>query len=86
MRGPLCDAYSADLWFPPRFHGPAFDLAVSVCRRCPVQTDCLTTALKAESGEGLWIRSGIFGGLTPAQRFDLDPTVTRTRQPAGLRR
>lgn len=38
------------------------DMAVSLCRRCDVQADCLATALNAGDCEGVW------GATTPRER------------------
>jgi WhiB family redox-sensing transcriptional regulator len=55
-------------WYPER--GDAFAVAVakSICRGCPVRTECLDEALAFEvEGE----RFGIRGGLTPRDRTQL---------------
>ena len=56
-----------DGWFPATLHTAtqrrAEDAARDVCwQRCPVRTDCLEAALV--NGE----TSGVWGGLTPAER------------------
>ena len=43
--------------------------AVSVCAGCPVREACLRMALDAERGTGVYERHGVFGGLTPIERF-----------------
>ena len=43
--------------------------AVSVCAGCPVRDACLRMALDAERGTGVYERHGVFGGLTPIERF-----------------
>ena len=43
--------------------------AVGVCGGCPVREACLQMALDAERGTGLYERHGVFGGLTPIERF-----------------
>ena len=40
------------------------------CERCPVRVDCLSDAMSAERGDGT--RYGIRGGLTAAQRLELE--------------
>lgn len=42
--------------------------ARTICRRCPVQRDCLQDALGANAKRDLW---GIFGGADPLQRAEL---------------
>ena len=43
--------------------------AKRVCEGCPVREACLQMALDAERGVGLYERHGVFGGLTPIERF-----------------
>ena len=43
--------------------------AVGVCGGCPVREACLRMALDAERGTGVYERHGVFGGLTPIERF-----------------
>ena len=45
--------------------------AVGVCESCPVKVReaCLRMALDAERGTGVYERHGVFGGLTPIERF-----------------
>lgn len=45
-------------------------LAVSICKSCPVQAECLTEALEVE--QGFAGRYHIYGGLLPEQRAKLD--------------
>lgn len=47
--------------------------AVGVCEECPVRVReaCLRMALDAERGTGVYERHGVFGGLTPIERFRL---------------
>ena len=40
-------------------------LAISICNRCPVKTDCLDFALKNGENKGIW------GGTTPEERREL---------------
>ena len=45
--------------------------AKRVCDGCPVRVReaCLRMALDAERGAGVYERHGVFGGLTPIERF-----------------
>ena len=43
--------------------------AKRVCEGCPVREACLRMALDAERGTGVYERHGVFGGLTPIERF-----------------
>lgn len=42
------------------------EIAVSVCRSCPVSVECLAAALDEE--RSAYVRFGIRGGLLPGQR------------------
>jgi hypothetical protein len=56
-------------WYPTR-EGDRLEaeLALSICRTCPVRRQCLADALELEvPGE----RYGIVGGLNPSQRAEL---------------
>lgn len=56
----LCRSTDPETFFP---HPTApTDLPMAVCRRCPVQTDCLAAALDAGDCEGVW------GATTPRER------------------
>ena len=43
--------------------------AVGVCGGCPVREACLRMALDAERGAGVYELHGVFGWLTPIERF-----------------
>jgi WhiB family redox-sensing transcriptional regulator len=45
--------------------------AKALCATCNDRPSCLSLALKAEAGESLANRFGIFGGMTPEERFAL---------------
>jgi hypothetical protein len=55
-------------------------LAKSWCRRCPVTVQCATTAMEAERGRSLRVRGLIFGGMTPRERWEADPTTRPARR------
>jgi WhiB family redox-sensing transcriptional regulator len=65
MQDALCAEVGGDLWFPENGENPAEALAV--CRRCPVQEECLDHADEIE-GTGRYTAMGIWGGMTSAQR------------------
>jgi hypothetical protein len=67
----LCRDEDPELWFPHDgdFWG-AMD-AKQICRDCPLQLACLA--------EGMDCEYGIFGGLTPAERRDLNRGRTKQR-------
>lgn len=51
-----------DLWFPAPSDRNAAAAAQDVCRRCPVQADCLAYAIDDPRLDGVW------GGTTKEQR------------------
>lgn len=75
----LCRDEDPELFFPVGDSGPALRLiaeAKTVCRRCPVVSECLTWAL--ESGQ----QAGVWGGMSGDERRALKrrnaPTHART--------
>lgn len=61
------------LWFVEPGGRPADRaLARLFCRRCPVRPDCLALAMDAEEGLPAHKRHGVFGGLGPTQRYELE--------------
>ena len=65
MSEALCAQVGTEVFFPERGGNPA--PAISVCRRCPVQQECLEHALHLETTSPLEV-TGIWGGTTSAQR------------------
>lgn len=51
------------------------DAAKEVCAGCPERVACLDYALNIEQGESAKMRTGIWGGFTPAERHALDMGV-----------
>lgn len=66
-----CIGYPDDAFFPTE--GRQANLARRICATCTVRTDCLTLALTAEAGIARAARYGVFGGLDPTERHQLDP-------------
>ena len=69
-----CRDEDPDLFFPIGSTGPALgqvEEAKAVCRRCPVQEECLRWALENNQDAGVW------GGLGESERRALK---RRTRQ------
>jgi WhiB family redox-sensing transcriptional regulator len=66
----LCAQADPDAWFPNKRQRELTHLALRICARCPVQTQCLEYAL---SGADSWggIVTGIWGGATPQERDQL---------------
>lgn len=61
----VCRGRDPEIWHTPS----TVEQARSYCRRCPVRDLCLTVALAAGEGWGVW------GGLTAAERHRVKPTV-----------
>lgn len=58
-------------WFPKAGVVAQDNDARQVCLQCPVRTECLTFALEIESNQPVGGRSGIYGGLTAAERAQI---------------
>ena len=72
----LCRDEDPELFFPIGTTGPAamqIEEAKTVCRRCPVTTDCLTWALETSQDAGVW------GGLSEDERRALKRRGARAR-------
>ncbi|MER7820937.1 WhiB family transcriptional regulator [Streptomyces sp. NPDC096153] len=70
-----------EIFFPAKKSGSQkdrFTKARNICGRCPVVSECLNAALEQNEVRGIW------GGLSPIQRFDLGgprpPGLTRGRR------
>lgn len=70
-----CDGADLDLFFPG--NGKVGEVqtrqALEMCRRCPVETECLDQAVAEE--DGYYIVNGIRGGMTAKQRKNLHHVV-----------
>ena len=84
LDGALCYQLDepADSWFPASSDDAAIIEVVAVCKRCPVSVACLQQALDAEVTEDGYplaasAREGIWGGTTPAQRWQLTAAKPR---------
>lgn len=65
-----CRVESSEAFFPDSRAGKPLSLrselhAKAICARCPVQPQCLTTALRNREPTGIW------GGTTPAERTEI---------------
>lgn len=67
-----CRTNSPDLWFPDSTAAKAARPAKKICWDCPRRTECLRWALQTRQGHG------IFGGLTPAERLNLQARRSET--------
>jgi WhiB family transcriptional regulator, redox-sensing transcriptional regulator len=76
----LCRDMDPELWFPVGTSGPALlqvAEAKTVCRRCPVSTECLAYALETGQNDGVW------GGMSEDERRSLKRRNARTRARSG---
>jgi WhiB family redox-sensing transcriptional regulator len=72
----ICRDEDPELFFPVGTSGPALlqiAEAKSVCRRCPVVSECLTWALESGQDAGVW------GGMSEDERRALKRRSARTR-------
>lgn len=60
-----------DVFFP---NDAEYAAAKSVCKLCPVRSECLADAMEEERGRPLGMRHGMRAGTTPGQRFTLAET------------
>ena len=72
----ICRDEDPELFYPVGTSGPALlqiAEAKSVCRRCPVVSECLTWALESGQDAGVW------GGMSEDERRALKRRNARTR-------
>ena len=55
-----CAQIGGDAWFPEK--GGNSEAALRICRRCPVQLECLEFAVRTRQKDGIW------GGKSVRQR------------------
>lgn len=68
-------------WFPENTgHWGIYDAARQVCRHCPVTEPCLAYAVTNQ------LNHGMYGGLTPDERHQLQPPPANCGTPAGYKR
>ena len=73
-----CKNEDPELFFPVGISGPALrqvDEAKTVCRRCPVQAECLEWAIEFGQDFGVW------GGMSEDERRSLKRRRERRRTP-----
>ena len=78
----ICRDEDPELFFPVGTSGPALlqiAEAKTVCRRCPVVSECLTWALESGQDAGVW------GGMSEDERRALKRRNARTRARDGVR-
>ncbi|MFI8091117.1 WhiB family transcriptional regulator [Streptomyces sp. NPDC086080] len=78
--GAACRTEDPELFFPIGTSGPALtqtEQAKAVCRRCPVQEQCLQWAL--ETGQSI----GVWGGTSETERRALKRRIAARRAGGG---
>lgn len=78
LTGASCREYPGEMFFEPLEVRPA----KTICRGCPARSVCLTEAMVNEQGMSRNYRFGIFGGLTPRDRSELDDAGWTPGDPA----
>lgn len=73
-------ASDADLMFPEPSDKAGIREARVVCAGCPVQQQCLAYVIGMEAGRAKDMRSGIWAGRTPSQRYYIYKTRTGPAQ------
>ena len=69
MTRATCRDHDPKLWFPVADSGG--DIAIEHCRGCPVRVECGEHAMGRERAAPARERHGIWGGATPAQRWQV---------------
>ena len=66
-----CRGVPTEIFFPdnPGGQDSVYNKAREFCRQCEVTTQCLAYALEHETGQRC--RYGVFGGLSPRERYAL---------------
>ena len=72
-----CLGRDPEMFFPQPADRDGEDEAVAICRRCPVEADCLADAIESETYRPTSGRHGIWGGKTPQQRYAMCRSQTR---------
>lgn len=80
-----CAVADPDMWFADGGKGKGLReqrLARLICdRHCPVQEECLDTALAREGAAHHENRFGIWGGYDPRERYNLHRRLERMKPP-----
>lgn len=70
---PACEGLPVDLFFPGR--GQSAAPAKAICAGCEIRTACLQVAMEIEGFAPQNHRHGVFGGMTPLERWQLTRAV-----------
>lgn len=75
-----CAGTPDDIFYPARYEEEDANWALAICGICPVRQKCLDEAIKVEE-DAVTRRYGIFGGMTPNERYQ--EWIRRGGTPAG---
>lgn len=79
-----CAGLPTEWWYPePHQDKRVKATALWICRRCPVQAQCLAEANRLEPPDHKY---GIWGGAVPAQRQVINNTTLNRREREKVRR
>lgn len=72
----VCRRYpDPELWFPVSYESAdgrlQTEAAREICGFCPVRAACLVAALEREGHKKPEYRNGVWGGMTPNQRYNM---------------
>lgn len=66
-----CKNADPEIFFPTGKGRNSFKRARRICALCPVRLACLEWELQFEQGAGPRSGMGMFGGLSPSERYEL---------------
>jgi WhiB family redox-sensing transcriptional regulator len=59
-----CAGHDPELWWPIDFRSLTAELALAICKECPVRQACLELAIRNQETAGIW------GGMWPHERAE----------------
>lgn len=74
-----CEGEDVELFFDPVDPSRARE----ICDRCTARRECLAAEASYETGTPKAHRFGVYGGMTPQQRYTLERRGTELRCPCG---
>jgi hypothetical protein len=79
----MCTDTDPELWFGE--DQSMLRNAHRICASCPVQIECLRAALAHERDSGITRRWGVYGGLSPSDRAEIEQGSARHGTRLGFR-
>lgn len=77
----VCAGQDPEVWHPDHHDAETYRVATDLCHICPVEEWCGQVAMVMEEGKPLKERHGVFGGLTPKERFEKAANTEADRSP-----